>query len=379
MERLRSVLSDSWPSRKALRRAAILGATAAAAFGVTSALASFGVNVVGGPGTYVSKRVFPGARTTSAYDFQDVSAGSTGTSVSQEKAFADALIVTTGNWASTFSTTRYVDFDVNAPLPGGTTPTSVNFNFRIIPNASGDTASYYFEVRRASTGAVLGTYGSSASPVASVTGSVYNTTSTAINDVTSSDIANDLRIRVYVKESSSKPIKIDMATVSGSSPYASFTLYPKAVTDASTGTPTTTTWELESADTATYTDLSNWPTTFSTSKYLRFTFPAYVPTGAVVSSATFNHSYKAATSGDNICYYVEVYNATTLIGTHGSSTTPYACNSTSSFVTDSISIPEVNTVTEADNVVIRVYVKDVTGSRKTIDDLDTLTLNYYYD
>jgi hypothetical protein len=48
-------------------------------------------------------------------------------------------------------------------------------------------------------------------------------------------------------------------------------------------------------------------------------------------------------------------------------------------VTDSISIPEVNTVTEANSVVIRVYVKDATGSRKSIDDVDTLTLNYYYD
>jgi len=379
MGRLRSVLSESWPSGRALRRAAILGATTAAAFGVTSALASFGTNVIGGPGTYTSKRIFPSARTTSAYDFLDVSAGSSGTNASQEVAFADSLIVTTGNWASTFSTTRYVDFDLNSPLPAGTSPTSVNFNFRMIPNSSGETACYYFEVRRASTGTVLGTYGSSGTPVACVTGSTYNTTSTAIADVTSSDIANDLRIRVYVKESGAHPIKIDMATVSGSTPYASFSLYPKTVSDASTGTPTTTTWELESADGAQYTDLTNWPTTFSTSKYLRFTFPAYVPSGAVITSATFNHSYKAATAGDNICYYVEVYNATTLIGTHGSSTTPYACNSTSSFVTDTISIPEVNTMTEANNVVVRVYVKDVTGSRKSIDDVDTLTLNYYLD
>jgi hypothetical protein len=100
-----------------------------------------------------------------------------------------------------------------------------------------------------------------------------------------------------------------------------------------------------------------------------------VPTGATAISGTFKHSYKSATSGDNTCWYFEVYNGATLLATHGSSVSPVSCNSTSSFVTDTVSLPEVNSVTKANNLIIRVYV-DNSGFRKSSHDLATAKIDY---
>ena len=55
------------------------------------------------------------------------------------------------------------------------------------------------------------------------------------------------------------------------------------------------TWPLlTAADSAQYTTVNNWATSFSTTRYLKFTFPGYVPTGVVVTSATFSVLYSAA-------------------------------------------------------------------------------------
>ena len=98
---------------------------------------------------------------------------------------------------------------------------------------------------------------------------------------------------------------------------------------------------------------------------------------SVVTAATFDHSFKSSTSGPSSCYYFEVYSGATLLATHGSTSTPVSC-ATTSFVTDHVTLSEVNTDTLANSVVIKVYVKN-SGSSKTIDDLDTLTLTYYLD
>jgi hypothetical protein len=379
MRRLRSLLADAWPSARALRRAAILGATAAAAFGVTSALASFGASVTGGPATYASKQIFPGSRTTSAWDLRDTSSGTESNQTSNLSTAGDLRYYATSSWPTAFDSVHYLDFDFSSPLPGGLSISGATFNFNMTTGSTSNPACFYIEVRRASTNTVLATYGSAGSPLSCPASTGFVATTTSIPIVTSSDIANDLRIRVYEKTSTSAATFTDLATVSGSTSAAPFTVNWKKYTDQSSGSPVATTWPLVAADSAQYTTVNNWATSFSSTRYLKFTFPGYVATSAVVTAATFTHSYKAATSGDNVCWYLEVYNGSTLIGTHGSSASPISCNSTTSFVTDNVSVPEVNTVTEANNVVVRVYVKDATGARKSIDDVDTLTLNYYVD
>jgi hypothetical protein len=327
--------------------------------------------------TVQTKRIFSGARTTGPRTISDNSSGS---AVSQTDAlsYADGTSKTTGSWASSISSTRYVQFNFNGPLPAGVAVSGATFDLRISAAGASDTACFYFEVHRQSDNSLLATHYSSGSSDC-MTGTSFTTLSTSLPEITSSDIANDVYVKVFGRESAAKTWKIDSATLSLTEYSTSETLYQEAWTDASTGTGATTTWWTDAADSNTFSEGTAWPTTFSTTKYLQFTFPAYLPSGAVVTGATFTHSYKAATAGDNICHYFEVYSNTTLLATHGSSGSPYSCNSTTSFRTDSVSIPEVNTDTEGNTVVIKDYVKDATGSRKSIDDVDTLTLTYYLD
>jgi VCBS repeat-containing protein len=128
------------------------------------------------------------------------------------------------------------------------------------------------------------------------------------------------------------------------------------IADSSAATVTIT------VNTTAYVSASSWPTTFTASRYLEVTFPGYVPAGATVTGATFHHAYRSY-SGGTTCYYIEVYSSATLIGTHGSSSSPISCNSSSTFVTDTISLPEVNTPARADALTVRLYVWNSTGGR----------------
>ena len=110
-----------------------------------------------------------------------------------------------------------------------------------------------------------------------------------------------------------------------------------------------------------YISSSGWSTSFVGSRYLDLTFPAYVPAGSLVTGATFRHEYRSATAGDTTCYYFEVYSGATLLATHGSAGAPVSCNSTSSYVSDAIALPEVDTVAETNLLTIRMYVKNSGG------------------
>ena len=105
---------------------------AAATFTTVSlALAGFNSPTNGGPGTYVSKRIFPGVRSSAAWNVRDASGGSAETNSDDTLSYSDALVTTTGNWATAFASNRYVEFDFNAPRPGGVTVSSAQFNYRM--------------------------------------------------------------------------------------------------------------------------------------------------------------------------------------------------------------------------------------------------------
>ena len=323
--------------------------------------------------TFQAGRIFSGARLSTARTISDASGGSTPVAASDSLSYADALRKTTGNWAAAFSTTRYFEVKYEAPLAAGRSVSSAAFAFDYAATGTG-TVCFYFEVRVASTSAVLATYGSSSTPVACNSTTTIQVTSTLIPIVTTTAVANDLAIRVYATHSGSLPLVIDRATVTGSTPDQSFVLYEKTSTDASTGTPTTTPWSIATADTVLDTSAANWATAFAAARYISFAFGAYVPTGATVTAVSLTHTWKAATAADNVCYYFEVYNGATLLGTHGSSGTPVACN-TGTMATDVISLPEATTVAMANAVTIKMYVKS-SGLRKSSHDLVQLGITY---
>jgi hypothetical protein len=119
---------------------------------------------------------------------------------------------------------------------------------------------------------------------------------------------------------------------------------------------------------------SGWASTFSSTRYLKLTFPSYAPSSATVSGATFVNSYRGINSS-NTCYYFEVLSGSTVIGTHGSTSSPVSCNATANFVTDTVSLPEVNTAARANGLIIKIYASNASGFQSH-HDLATLSFSY---
>ena len=191
-----------------------------------------------------SKALFLGERVTPAFQVGDASSG---VEVDRSSSFAfpaDGLTTTTSAWSSAFAAARYLEFELNDSLAPDVAVSSASFAFRFASSGAGQ-ACFYFEVRRISTGAVLATHGSSGSPVGCVTGTTLTTFSTSIPSLATTSIANDLRIRVFGRESGSAPFVIDLATVAGSTGYQSFTLYPVLLRDAADTTADVIPWGLD--------------------------------------------------------------------------------------------------------------------------------------
>jgi hypothetical protein len=227
----------------AIAIAVFVAAVGAVAFtGVTRALFTNSSSQTAAVG---AGRIFPGTRTTSAFAVQDSSGG--GSPVDRSNPFAvagDGLTQATGSWSTSFRSARYVQFDLNSPLPGGLAA-NATFNLQFASSSAGAAMCVYVEVRRTSTGSVLGTYGSSGSPLACGTGTTMTSLTQPLGVVTSTDTANDLSVRVYASDDASSSSSFDLATVSGSTPYAAFTLYPASFTDAADGTAAPHPWALE--------------------------------------------------------------------------------------------------------------------------------------
>jgi hypothetical protein len=157
----------------------------------------------------------------------------------------DARSTTTAAWPVAFASDKYLQFDMNAPLPGGLTVSSPVFNLRFASGSGSATACVYLEVRSIASGALLATYGSTGSPAACVTGTTPTTLSQAIAVITTTDLANDLRVRVFGRDSGGTAMSVDEARVTGSTPTVSFSLYPVRYTDAAGSSPVTLPWDLQ--------------------------------------------------------------------------------------------------------------------------------------
>jgi VCBS repeat-containing protein len=126
-----------------------------------------------------------------------------------------------------------------------------------------------------------------------------------------------------------------------------------------------------------YISSSAWSTSFLAGRYLDLTFPAYVPSGSVVTAATFRHSYRSTVSGDTTCYYFEVYSGSTLLATHGSAAAPVSCSG-AVYTADVVALPEVNSVAKANSLRLRLFVKN-SGGHTSVHRLATLGVAWYLD
>lgn len=232
--------------RRRLRAAMVV---AAIAMLVSGAVATIGLSLAvftaqpEQQAIFGSKALFPGERVTPAFQVGD---SSSGTEIDRSSSFAfpgDSLTTTTSAWSTAFAADRYLEFDLNDSLASGVAVSAATFDFRFASSGAGQ-ACYYFEVRRISTSAVLGTYGSSGGPVGCVTGTTLTSFSTAVPALATTSIANDLRIRLFGTESAGAAMVVDLATVGGSTAHQAFTLYPVMFRDAADTTPEIIPWGL---------------------------------------------------------------------------------------------------------------------------------------
>jgi hypothetical protein len=311
--------------------------------------------------------------TTAPYSVTDLSSGSA-SDASNALAFDEGVKVSFLPWPAVFSATRYVDVSFSSPLPTALTTSGMAFNLTFA-STSTNTSCFYFQVLRRSTNEVLGTYGSAANPLTCSASGAVARTSTSLAGITTTAMTNDLKIRLFGNNVGGGTTAFDLTTISGSSD-AGFTLYPTTTSDINGASSSIAPWSLEGDDGALLTSGAGWDVAFSATKYLRLGFPSYVPPGASAISATFSHSYKSATAAGTTCTYLEIYSGATLLTSRGSASTPLSCNATASFQTDTVSLPEIDTVAEANGVVIRVYTRSTGGTRKSLHDAARITINY---
>jgi hypothetical protein len=364
--------------RRPVRWGVAIGVALAMFVTTSAAFAAFTSLATGGGGSLSTQRIFQGVRSAWPSDVRDASGGGAETNSSDTLSYADGVVATTKSWSSAFGATRFDDFDFSGGRPAGVAVTSATFNFTFAPSRTNDSACFYLEVRRASTNALLGTHGSSGSPSSCSSGSTVSATVSVSAEVTTTDIANDLRIRVYANNSTNRPLKIDLASVSITTPWFTTSLLERRWDDEANAAAAVVVWPFVATDGTAYTTVGNLATAFSTTRYVKFTPNQVVPTGAAITGAQAQFAYKSATAGDTTCWYVEVYNGATLIGTHGSSASPVSCNATSSYVTDTVSLPELNTAAAASNLVLKVYLRN-SGSRKAGVELVQVDVSYHLD
>ena len=356
---------------------AVVGALIGVGGGVT--FAAFSSTTTNPANTVTADRIYPGPRSTTAWKVTDA-ADSSPADVSDLVAFEDDRYLTTKDWPTSFNANNYIELDLAGPLPAALTADSATFEFDFADDKNGnnDEICAYFEVRRASTGALLATHGSPGSPIGCTARRSHPLplqTSTPLPEVSTSDIANDLRIRIYASQSRGRPMRLHRATATFTYFGHTWTLDEVRLNDRADGSASSTPWPLAFAD-GNELLTSSWSTSFASNRYLELRFPPnHVPTGATVSAATFTHRYRPEIAGRTFCYWFEVYSGPTLIGTHGSSGAPLACSSSGSASTVTTDLPEVAQGANANALAVRIYGRSSPTGR-SLHDLARLTVNY---
>ena len=395
MRRRRLFRSSDLGLARAQRLGVFAGTAAAACIVASFAFAAFGSAVTGGPMNVSTKRIFPGPRIASAWDLRDASSGAEANN-SDPLSYADGgTLIQTPSTAIASGTNRYLEYTFSSARAGGISVSTMQFNFRLASAGGGNSGNgcFWFDVR--SGGSVLASHGSYAAPVGCSTGATQATFSTSIPEVTSTDQVNGLVVRVYPWETgaTTRKVIVDTATVTGATPYtAAFTAYETQAVDDTSGTPSAVSWALAAVDSTTFTDATTWPSaTPTTTKYLKLTFDPVIPAGAVITSVTLTNVWRASaavTNGGTLCYYLESFNGTTSLATHGSGSSAQNCNASgTNNVSDSVPLSEVNTVTKANTLVIKLYywLSPLCGGGgnptcvKSLTDQAQVTFNYYLD
>ncbi len=333
-----------------------------------AAVAAFSASTATAPATFTSAGSYGTTGTWPSYDIRDASDGS-------ESTPPDSLSAADGDWYQTgsgfpaaFDDARHVDFVFNAPLQPGLAVTSAAFEMHFA--SEGPFNSWlYVEVYRRSTMTLL-----TSTPV----GSPYFADPDDITVVTlpldafvpTAEVANDLLVRAVVQNDNSGPndgLRIDQATLTGTTPLGAFSLGRESVVDTA-GPPLVRPWPLVAVDGTEYSPATPWTPAFSGSRYVRYVFPSPVPTGTPVTAVKLHHAFRPAAGGE-VCYYFDVLSDVgTVLGTHGSTASPYSCNATGAVQQDEIVLPELVGSDAINGFQVRMYWRTGGGSYESRSD-----------
>ncbi len=188
-----------------------------------------------GSGTANAGRIFRGHRVTPAFAVADSSTGATVDRSSPISYQGDTRWAVMHAWPTAFDAARLVDVTLNHPLPAALAVSGAQLAVTLASDTAGATACWYAEIVRVSTGAVVSTHGSAGSPVACVTGTTFVRTVVPLAAITTTDVANDLLVRIHGRSSTGAAVRLDEVTIAGATPYATFVLYPVRTRDVHAG------------------------------------------------------------------------------------------------------------------------------------------------
>jgi hypothetical protein len=188
--------------------------------------------------------IFSAGRSTTAFKVTDVSSGSAVDGSSSSAFGADGRFFLTRPWSASFDPDRYIEIEFNSPLPAALSLNASGLTVRLASNTADATTCYYVQLRRLSTGSLLATHGSSGNPVGCVTGTSFATVNLSLPALDRSDLANDLVVRLYVRDSFGGAARLDQVVITGSTPFQSFTLYSILTREKFDGQTETIRWSL---------------------------------------------------------------------------------------------------------------------------------------
>jgi len=121
-----------------------------------------------------------------------------------------SVFETVGNWATTFSATRFLKLTFPDHVPSGASVTAASFKHAYRPRDNGATKCWYFEVYSGAT--LLGTHGSSAAPISCNSSNVTNTVNTvSLPEIDTPAKANGAIVKLYMKSSTGRRSRHDLA------------------------------------------------------------------------------------------------------------------------------------------------------------------------
>ena len=296
------------------------------------------------------------------------------TPASEQLSFADTRVFVTAAWAASTSPSRFVDLDFGGDLPAGLPVSGAALRLRLIANAGGESACGYVAILRTSTKTLLATYGGPSMPAACVAGNSYYGLLVPLSDVATTDIANDLTVRLHFSESNNRPTTLDLATVVGAAPFP-FTLRPVTVRDVASAVPVEWPWALAAQDGVVHVT-DNWENFFQADQHLSLEMLPNVPAGAQITRAVLSHRYSGGKPTASLCTYIQVFDGTTLLLNHGNQASPLSCvTGNTNFVDDRIELPELTTGATARRLVVRIYANDA-DKGPSVHDTVSLSLDY---